>query len=73
MDHTDSIVSQHYYWSNSRDGICTNIKVFKTGHKNKNQNKKYGFLLVKEVGAISWYRLSVDLVGLYKTIIEVHD
>ena len=39
----------------------------------KETNHKYGKLPAKEAEAIPWERLSVDLMGPYKIIIEGHD
>ena len=47
--------------------------VIKTCQKNKKKNLKYGKLFVKEVEAIPWDMILVDLIGPNKITIEVHD
>ena len=66
MDCTEATISQHYYWPQLKDNICTHIEVCKTCQKNKKQNFKYGKLHSKEAEAIPWDRLLVDLRGPYK-------
>ena len=48
----EATIIQHYYWSNLRDNICIDVKVFNTCQKNKKQNLKYGKLPANEAEAI---------------------
>ena len=43
MDLTEAAISQHYYRPKLRDDIHTQVKVFKTGQKNKNKNENAFF------------------------------
>ena len=70
---TEANISQHYYWPQLRDNICTHIKVYNNCQKNKKQNLKYGKLPAKEAEAILWERLLVDLIGPYKIRRESYD
>ena len=72
MDFTEATSSQHYYWPSSREKIRTHIKVCKKCQKNR-KKKKYGHLLTKELEAITWDILLVDLIGKYKVRRECHD
>ena len=65
-DHTEAIVTQHYYWPNLRDDIRTHIKVCKNCQKNKKQNLKYGKLPAREAESIPWNILLVDIIGPYE-------
>ena len=58
MDFTEATISQNYYWPNPRGKNQTRIKVCKTCHKNKQQNK-YGHLPTNESEAIPWNMLLV--------------
>ena len=72
MDHNEATISQHYYWKNLRDDICTHIKARKTFKINKNQNLKYRNSTAKKAEAVPWERVSVDLIYSYKIIREGH-
>ena len=53
--------------------IRTHIKAFKTCHKNKKQDFRYGNLSAKEAEAIPRDRLLVYFIGRYKTRREYND
>ena len=54
------------------DNIHTQIKVCKNCQRSKKQGLKYAYLPAKEVEAIPWDRLSVDITGRYKISIQGH-
>ena len=66
MDHTDTTISQNYYWTNLRDRIRTHIKVCRNFQNNKKQSLKYGLLPAKEAKAITWDISLVDLISPYE-------
>ena len=70
---TEATISQHCYWPNLRYNIRTHINFCNNFQKKEKQNFKYVKLPAKEAEAIPWYILLVDLIGLYKIIIEGHD
>ena len=72
-EHIEASISQHCYWPHLREDIRTHINVCNNCQKNKKQNLEYGKFSVKEAEAITWDRLSVDLIGSYKIIREGRD
>ena len=72
-EHTEATISQHYYHNHLRDNTRTHIKVCAVFQKKKKQNLKYGELPAKEMEAILWDRLLVDLIGPYNIIRKCHD
>ena len=71
-ERTEATISQHCHWPKLRDNIRTHIKVCSICQKNKKQNLKCGKLPTKEVEAIPWDRILVDLIGPYKIRREGH-
>ena len=67
MDHTETVIIQHYYLPKIRGDICTQIKVWNNCHINK-KKLKYGYLPAKEEDAIPWDRILVDLIVPYKIL-----
>ena len=71
-ERTKSTITQHYYWTNLRDGMSTHIKSCTTFQKN-NKTLKYCKLHAKEADAIQWDRSLVYLIGPYKSRREGND
>ena len=72
MDSIEVTVSEHYYWSDLRENICTHVKVCKTCYKTR-KKRKCDFINSKEAEAILWDILSVDLKGSNKIRGEFRD
>ena len=70
---TEATISQHYYWNQLREDICTYIKFCTICQKNKKKTLKYGKLPAKEVEAIPREILLVDIIGPYKIRREGND
>ena len=66
MDRTKATITQHYYWPNLRDEICTHVKVWKTCQKNNNQKKKCDHLPANEEEVTPCDRLPINIIGPYK-------
>ena len=73
MDHTETTISQHYYWTNFRDDIINHINVCRSCNNNKKQILKCGLLPDKEAEAINWDRSLVYIITTYKIIREDHN
>ena len=52
MDHTEAIISQHYYWPKLSDKILTHIKILFVSLKQE-EKQEIGYFTHKESGGYS--------------------
>jgi len=65
INRTEETIGQHFYWPKMREQITTDVSSCTVCQTQKKQTKKYGLLPEKEVEAVPWDRLCVDLIGPY--------
>src|SRR5687767_15543058 len=66
INRTEESIAQHLWWPKMREQITGFVGACLTCQKNKRKHKKYGHLPPKEVEALIWDKMCIDLIGPYK-------
>src|SRR5687768_2305284 len=66
INQNEETIAQHLWWPKMREQITAAVQAYPSCQKNKQKQKKYGYLLPKVAEAQIWDMMCVDLIGPYK-------